>query len=555
MKSLIPQLVEQKIINQDQLRIVKIEQQKTKETVEQVLIKLGFVTKEQVQEVLGEVNGYKTQSLQDFNFNPTVLSLISEDFARRYRVIPLALANNILEVGCSEPDNLILMDRVKQHVNSAIKIQPVLVAEEELDFALDCCFGADLTIDEVLNELAASKNDNQIAEPSLETSQPIVRLVDKILQDAIKNRASDIHLEPEEFYLRVRYRIDGVLQSKLLLHKDLLAGLIVRIKVMAGLDLTEQRLPQDGRLSIKFFGNQVDFRVASMPTINGETLILRVLDRSKNLVNLSDLCVNLEVEKNLRKIITKPSGIFLVTGPTGSGKTTTLYSLLQELNHPGIKISTLEDPVEYPMAWLQQTSINEELGIGFAQGIRAVLRQDPDILLIGEIRDAQTAEMAFRASMTGHQVFATLHTNSAIGALARLQDLGVPAGVLADNINGVVAQRLVRKLCNYCKKPAESHTDFRLVSATRSGCGQQQAVGCDKCQYIGYSGRIAVQEVLYFEQSLNQLLLQNSSSLELLKQAKNLGFKSLAQNVLELIEQGITSWQEASRVIDMSEVN
>ena len=361
----------------------------------------------------------------------------------------------------------------------------------------------------------------------------------------MKQGASDIHFEPEAGFVRIRYRVDGVLRQIRSFHMDYWAALVVRIKVLAELNITETRAPQDGHLSMNVSGGMIEFRVACMPTLHGENLVLRILDRQKGIVPLDVLGIPDDILNALLVSMQRPEGLILVTGPTGSGKTTTLYAMIAHKSDEKINVMTLEDPVEYPMSLLRQTSVNEQVKLDFGTGITSLLRQDPDVILVGEIRDAQVSEMVFRASMTGHQVYSTLHTNSAIGALARLKDLGVPPVTIGANVISIVGQRLVRKLCVNCRSVDEeqsSDTDQTIY----------RAAGCDKCDWQGYSGRIAVMEVLRFTPQIAEMVVADVSPGELLKCAKADGYTSMAEEAMKLVHNGVTSITEVSRVIDFT---
>ena len=384
----------------------------------------------------------------------------------------------------------------------------------------------------------------------------MVRLVDALLTDAVKREASDIHFEPEASFLRIRYRIDGMLRQIRALHKSYWAAMAVRIKVMSGMNIAETRAPQDGRISLNISGRLVDFRVAAQPTIHGENIVLRILDRQKGIVPLDHLGLDDHQLELVKLMIARPEGIILVTGPTGSGKTTTLYSMLNHINEEGQNIMTLEDPVEYPMAMIRQTSIAESAKLDFANGIRSMMRQDPDVILVGEIRDADTAEMAFRAAMTGHQVYSTLHTNSAIGAIPRLLDIGILPDIMAGNIIGVIAQRLVRRLCPHCRKPytAQPH-ERRLLGLDQAGAAPllYRPGGCHHCDYQGYRGRLAIMELLRMDADIDDLIARRATAREIRQAALAKGFRPLAEDGLRRVLDGSTSLEEVARVVDLTE--
>ncbi|BCN93933.1 type II secretion system protein E [Thiomicrorhabdus immobilis] len=550
-------LVQEGYISTDQLTIALTEHKRSGHKLGEILVSMGFVDVEVVREAVGSYVGYSSMSLKGVVPDPKALSLVSETFAHNYQLMPISLTDNVLKVAMSNPGDILVLDKLRRHLqNPQIQVQPVLVVEGEIQNGIDNYYGYELSIEGILRELETGKADLNSISSSNEYSQPMVRLVDNLLTDAVKRNASDIHFEPEEEYIRIRYRIDGVLQQIRLLHKMFWSGLVVRLKVMSELDLTEQRIPQDGRMTLIVQGRRIDFRVSSLPGSHGENFVLRILDREKGIVPLDDLGLDKDSYDDLKIMMGRPTGILLVTGPTGSGKTTTLYSILNELNDVGVNIMTLEDPVEYPMSLIRQTPVNEEIGMTFAAGIRALLRQDPDIILIGEIRDAETAEMAIRAAMTGHQVFATLHTNSAIGAIPRLLDIGVSRSIMAGNMIGIVAQRLARKLCKYCKEHYEPEDFERKLLSISDGDNYTlfKAKGCDKCNGVGYKGRLAVLETLRFTSDMDELLLEGASQHALLEKAIENGFSTMAQSGIRWVKQGETTLEEISRVVNLTEL-
>jgi len=382
----------------------------------------------------------------------------------------------------------------------------------------------------------------------------MVRLVNALLVDAVKRGASDIHFEPEYAFLRIRYRIDGVLETVRSLHKTYLPGITVRVKVVSNMNIAETRAPQDGRLSLTLNGRPVDFRVSTQPTIYGENIVLRVLDREKSIISLDRMRLAKDALDKIELMLARPEGILIVTGPTGSGKTTTLYSLLAQVNDETVNIMTLEDPVEYPLTLMRQTSVSEVARMDFADGIRSIMRQDPDIILVGEVRDKETAEMAFRAAMTGHQVFTTLHTNSALGAFPRLLDIGIQPDIMAGNIIGIIAQRLVRVLCNHCKEAHAPSKEERLLLGPMGDRVSylHRSVGCKNCDNKGYRGRTTVMELLLMDSDLDELVARRATTKELRTAALAKGFRSLASEGLQRVADGITSLAEVAREIDLT---
>ena len=379
----------------------------------------------------------------------------------------------------------------------------------------------------------------------------MVRLVGALLVDAVKRGASDIHFEPEAAFLRIRYRIDGVLETIRSLHKTYWPGIAVRVKVMSGMNIAETRAPQDGRVSMNLSGRPVDFRVSTQPTIHGENIVLRVLDREKSIISLDRMNLTDRQREKLLLMLARPEGILIVTGPTGSGKTTTLYSLLSQVNDETVNIMTLEDPVEYPVTLMRQTSVNESAKMEFANGIRSIMRQDPDIILVGEVRDHDTAEMAFRAAMTGHQVFTTLHTNSALGAFPRLLDIGIPPDIMAGNIIGVIAQRLVRVLCIQCREPYDpSPEELRLIA--RPVKQLYRPVGCSHCNGKGYRGRTTIMEILVMDGEIDELVARRATLRELRTTAMARDFQPLADEAIARVVDGTTSLAEVARTVDLT---
>ena len=465
-------LITQGIISEDQLRIALLEQMRSNQPVGKLLVSLGFVSEATLRDALGESLGQLSVDLSHAIIDSAALRLVPRELAKRHCILPLDYDadQQKLTIATADPNDIVALDRLRALVTHDLRIEALLSGEQEISRAIDQYYGHELSIDGILHEIETGEIDYRSLAASMdEYSQPVVRLVDALLTDAVKREASDIHFEPEASFLRIRYRVDGILRQIRALHKSYWAAMAVRLKVMSGMNIAETRAPQDGRISLNISGRAVDFRVAAQPTIHGENIVLRILDRQKGIVPLDKLGLDDHQYEQIQLMIARPEGIILVTGPTGSGKTTTLYSVLNHINEEGVNIMTLEDPVEYPMAMIRQTSIAESAKLDFANGIRSMMRQDPDVILVGEVRDAETAEMAFRAAMTGHQVYSTLHTNSAIGAIPRLLDIGILPDIMAGNIIGIVAQRLVRKLCPHCRKayPAEAH-EARLLGADPS---------------------------------------------------------------------------------------
>jgi len=550
------ELIQRGLITQDQLSIALKEQIKTHKPLGETLVLLGFINETVLRDALNKMLGKDSIDLKNIVPDATALALIPKNISSRLNIIPINFSNNILSVAMTDIYNLLILDHLRAIVGHHIKIIPLLSGESEIASAIDQFYGYELSVDGILHEIETGEIDYASLSVEGDTyNQPLIRLVDAILADAVKRKASDIHFEPEAGFLRLRYRIDGVLQQVRSLHKDYWSAIVVRLKVISNMNIAETRAPQDGRLNLNIRGHQIDFRVSSQPTTHGENMVLRVLDRSKGIVPIDELGLHEHALSQLKMMMARPEGIILVTGPTGSGKTTTLYSMLGYVRSIEVNIMTLEDPVEYPMDMIRQTSINEVLRMDFASGIRSLMRQDPDIILVGEIRDTDTAEMALRAAMTGHQVYSTLHTNSAIGAIPRLMDIGIKAEIMAGNIIGIIGQRLVRKLCPHCKiaHHAEPLEKILLGLKPSSKLKIYQANGCDKCEDTGYRGRLAILEVLKMNAELDEMIAEKLTLGKLKKQLNNSGFQSLADDATRRVIEGTTTLNEVSRVIDLTD--
>ena len=549
-------LIERGLLTNDQLRIALVEQAKSRLPVGRLLIQLGFVSEDSVRDALSQKLGLLPVELATLIVDPLALKMLPRELARRFRIFPVALnrAERTFTVALADAANIVAIDQLRAHLKGELAIELRLAGESDIERAIEHYYGHEFTIDGILRELETGEVDRAAAARDDESAQPVVRLVSALLADAVERGASDVHFEPEQNFLRIRYRIDGVLRQIRSLHKAYWAPMAVRLKVTAKMDIAETRAPQDGRLSATLSGRVVDFRVSSLPTTHGENIVLRVLDRQRGIVPLERLGLEDRALELLKRMVARPEGIVLVTGPTGSGKTTTLYSILNHLSSDGVNIMTLEDPVEYPMTLIRQASVGDSAKLDFASGIRALLRQDPDAILIGEIRDADTAEMAFRAALTGRQVFATLHTNSAVGTFPRLLDLGVVPDILAGNIIGVIAQRLVRKLCMTCRQPYEPGAREQALVGLPSAKAAllYRGVGCEQCEYQGYRGRVTIMEILRIDAGLDELIARRANTSEILALARSRGFTTLAEDGIRLALRGLTSIEELIRVVDLT---
>ena len=552
-------------INDDQLHIALQRQKNDNKLLGEELLDLHFITEETMREAVSEAAGYKSFTLSGFVANAATLTLIPKHIAIKHTLFPVSFdpTAGILEIVAANPDDIMARDAIAPFLVQAGQVTGLRVIPEwriapstDVLDAIDKFYDHELSIDGILFELESGELDlNALTQAGVSYSHPIVRLTDALIADAVSRGASDIHFEPEEQFLRIRYRIDGVLRPVRSLAKTNWMAILVRLKVMSGMNIAETRGPQDGRISLSLFGRQIDFRAASHPTIHGENFVLRILDRKSGIVSLDKLGMTDSQLSLLERMLGRPEGILLATGPTGSGKTTTLYSILNHLNNDGVNIMTLEDPVEYPLALTRQTSISETVKLDFSNGIRSLMRQDPDIILVGEIRDHETAEMAMRAAMTGHQVFSTLHTNSALGSISRLHDLGIIDDMFATNLIGVIAQRLVRRLCLLCKQ------DYVPDAAERRqlGIGGNEKitifrqVGCADCEMQGYKGRLAIMEILRFDHGLIELVARRASLKEITEYALAHQFIPLIEDGIRRVLEGLTSLHEVRRVVDFSE--
>ena len=551
-------LISQGILTEDQLRIALLEQMKSKLPVGKLLVNLGFVSEATLRDALSEKLGLQSVDLSQIIIDSQAMKLVPRDFALRHHIFPIALdrEHGMLIVALSDTNNLVALDQLRARLRGELELEPRLAGDTEISRAIEQYYGHELSIDGILHEIETGEVDYQsLAGAGEQYSQPVVRLIAALLADAVEKNASDIHFEPEQNFLRIRYRIDGVLRQVRSLHKTYWPAMAVRIKVLAKMNIAETRAPQDGRISLSLTGRQVDFRVASQATSHGENVVLRILDRQKGIVPLDGLGLESSQLDLLKRMISRPEGIILVTGPTGSGKTTTLYSILNHINSDTVNIMTMEDPVEYPMTLIRQTSVNDAAKMDFANGIRSLMRQDPDVILVGEIRDEETAEMAFRAAMTGHQVYSTLHTNSAVGAFPRLLDTGVTPEVMAGNMIGIIAQRLIRRLCKHCRQPyTATSAECRLLGVKPDRPPTvYRSVGCDHCDYQGYRGRLAIMEILKLDVDMDELIARRATARELQLAAIAKGFRTLADDGSRRVLEGTTTLDELMRVVDLTD--
>jgi type II secretory ATPase GspE/PulE/Tfp pilus assembly ATPase PilB-like protein len=553
-------LIERGLLTDDQLRIALMEQKTQGIPLGKVLVAMGFLTEATLREALAQNLGHREIDLSRLVPNSSAMRLVTRDFAKRHLVFPVSVDDDesTLTLALSNPNDIMALDKINADLEGRYRLVVCIATEGEVSGAIDLHYGHELSIDGILNEIETGETDlSSLDETGNEYSGPVIRLIDAILTDAIQRRSSDIHFEPEAGFLRIRYRVDGVLRQIRVLHAKFWPSMAVRLKIIAGMNIAETRAPQDGRISLLLNGRQIDFRAAVHPTIYGENFVLRILDRNSGMVALEKMDLRDTQVDAIEMMIARPEGMILVTGPTGSGKTTTLYSILARLNKEGVNIMTLEDPVEYPLPMVRQSNLASSAKLDFSGGIRSLMRQDPDIILVGEVRDADTATQALRAAMTGHLVFTTLHSNSAIGAIPRLQDLGLSAELMAGALIGVIGQRLVRKLCTHCKKPVEidRETARALQMPDDTPAILFLPEGCIRCDYQGYKGRLALLEVLRFDEELDDLVARKQPLREILRAAKSKGYTTLADDALRRIITGQTSLEEAARVVDLTGIS
>jgi len=532
----------------------------------QALIRLEFVKPRDVLEALAEQLGLRTVDLGEMEISPSVIELVPQSVARRHSLIPISASEGKVVVAVSEPLDLESGDNLRFVLNADVEY--VLAEEEAVSEALAKYYGSEVPVETAVAEAYRDFTDGDIQvveeEEALEEGAvgadegPVVRLVQKIIEEAIRSRASDIHIEPMEDKLRIRYRIDGICQEIESPPRRLQEAIIARVKIMAGMKIDEKRRPQDGSISMRFEGRDIDFRVSALPAWHGESVVLRILDKISVLRGVETLGFHEDDYRRFQKIIRQPSGILLVTGPTGSGKTTTLYAALNELNRPDVKILSAEDPVEYNISGINQVEVLEEVGRTFSNILRAMMRQAPDVILVGEIRDSEAAEVAIHAALTGHLVFSTLHTNDAPSALPRLIDLGVKPFLVASAIQAVLAQRLVRKICENCKEPTEvTDQELYAVGLKREdveGVTFCQGRGCHKCLKTGFYSRVGIFELMEMNAELREMAFQKASTDAIQRQARASGMLTLLEDGVRKAMAGVTTLEEVIRVAVRGEI-
>jgi type IV pilus assembly protein PilB len=547
--------VDEGIITPEQLKAAQAEEKRTGERFSKALTRLGYIDEDDLVSFVSEKSGAPRIELSNYLVDPKIVELVPEGLARKYELVPILKIGNRLTCAMTDPWNIFALDDIRAKTN--LIIEPAVASATEIKKALNEHYGAkgsmeDLirTIDEEKLGVAGGKELDVKKLQGIVEEPVVIKLVNLIIMKAVQEGASDIHIEPEEEVLKTRFRVDGILHEISSPPKHLQSAIISRIKIMSNLNIAERRVPQDGRFTIKTEGKAVDVRVSCLPTIYGENVVLRLLDTATALLGLEQLGFSKAVLDKYNKLITRPHGIILVTGPTGSGKTTTLYASLAKINTPDKNIITVEDPVEYKLAGIRQVQVDTKVELTFANGLRSILRQDPNIIMVGEIRDFETAEIAIQAALTGHLVFSTLHTNDAPGAVTRLTDMGVEPFLASSSVIGVLAQRLVRRICPECKEKyspsQEALKDIGLRGEEKMEF--QRGKGCQKCMNTGYRGRISIYELMIPDAKIHNAIIAKASTDEIRKLAIASGMATLMQDGIEKIRQGVTTVEEVLRV-------
>ena len=550
-------LVQNNLINEEQLKTALSEQRQSGRKLGGTLIALGMVTEDQLLTLLSKHLNVPLININNYRIDPEAVKLLPEIQARRYRALVLDDKGDKLLVGMSDPGDINAVDDLSNRLPKPIEI--AVVSETQLFEAYENFYRKTEEIASFAQELAEEYDDSQDFEINIgvdgEQETAVAKLLHSIFEDAVLAKASDIHIEPEEDQLRIRQRVDGQLQETVIPERNIAAALVLRLKLMSGLDISEKRLPQDGRAQIKIKGRVIDIRLSTMPVQNGESVVMRLLDQSQGVLSLNQTGMPPSILKRYRKLLKRPHGMILVTGPTGSGKTTTLYGSLTELNKPESKIITVEDPVEYRLPRINQVQVNYKIDLTFSHVLRTTLRQDPDIIMVGEMRDKETVEIGLRGALTGHLVLSTLHTNDSISSAIRLLDMGAPGYLVASSLRGIIAQRLVRRICDNCsveeKVSSEANFWLKTLNEDISNITFKKGTGCQKCNHSGYRGRVGVFELLEMtEAMMNSLKNEDTSAFS---DAARLSpdYKPLAHSALLYAKEGITSIDEVLKLVEM----
>lgn len=560
----VEELIKKQIVSKDQIEVALREQKNSSENddLASILVRMGFVSDKTLSEILNANTDVKDFDLKSIIVDQKLVRKIPKGFAIQNKVVAVGMVKQTVTVATTDIFNIVVSDQLKRFFPSNYKIQLIYASESDIINTIDRYYDYDMSIDGILKEIETGSVEADEQQAMLgDYKSPMVRLVDAILTDAVRVGASDLHFEPENFFLRLRYRIDGKMEQIKAFHKDYWNSIAVRIKIMSGMNIAETRKAQDGRINAQILGRNIDFRVSSQPTVDGENIVMRILDEKKSILDLDKLGYFPRTQNVIKKCIKKPEGIVIITGPTGSGKTTTLYTVLSMINSIEKNIMTLENPVEYRIPLVRQTNINQEIGLDFADGIRTLMRQDPDVILVGEIRDQETALAAVQAAMTGHQVYSSLHTNDAFSAIPRLVQIGVAPYLLSGSLICIIAQRLIRKLCPYCKvKRPINETEKTIIQKILGDKIASKvkelfdAKGCDKCRNIGFSGRMAVAEIIDIDKELDEMIVRQATKKEMIGYLNDNGFISMQIDGVQKVVMGYTTMEELIRVVDLTSV-
>ena len=548
MKLLGEVLLEEGIIDAQQLELGLQEQKRTRELLGNVLVRLGMVTRKDLSRAMAYASDLPFVDLKQTHVDPAAIKLVPADLAKRHHLLPFVLKGNTLQVAMENPTNVVAIDALRRTTHMEIEIWSTDL--EGVNEMVELYYEVGFSIDDEIDRNVAAALTGGIAEG--EVTPPVIRLIELLLIKAIRDGATDLHITPEEAITRISYRIDGILRRGAILPKAIHIPVVTRIKVMGGMNIAEQRLPQEGNISFEFSGRVIDIRSSTSPTDDGENVVLRILDKANIVLGLDYLGLNAVQIGALRRLAQRPHGIMLAAGPTGSGKTTSLYSILREINALERNVLTIEDPIEYRLPLIKQTQVNEQAGLTFSRAIRHFLRQDPDIILVGEIRDLETAKIAFQAAMTGHLVLSTIHTNDATSTIARLLDLGVEPYLIPTSLRAVLAQRLIRKLCPKCAEeyvPDQQELEkYGLLDWNGAGQTIRRAVGCDDCGHTGYRGRTGIFEIFEITPYISKLISEKASADVLFLESQKEGMLSMSQDGLSKVISGESSLAEIFRV-------
>ena len=553
MKQLGDILLEGGLVSPTQLEAAYEEQQRVGRALGRVLIEQGVLTESQLVAALATQIGLRFVDLSDFSVDGSAVGRVPGTVCRRHSAMPIGFEDSKLLVAMADPANVFAIDDIRSLTGMDVK--PVVATRADITAAIDRYYRADSDLDDISAVLDAQEEEDELSKvKEIVEDAPIVKYVNLLITQAIQDRASDIHLEPTEHDLRVRFRIDGVLHEVMRSPKAIQSGVISRLKIMADINIAERRIPQDGRLSVNANGRKIDLRVATLPTVWGEKVVMRILDNSTARLDLTDLGFSEDNYERYSRSFTKPYGMILVTGPTGSGKSTTLYATLNIVSRPEVNVITVEDPVEYRLPGINQVQTNNKAGLTFASALRSILRSDPDIVLIGEIRDHETGQIAVEAALTGHLVLSTLHTNDAPSAVSRLTEMGIEPFLVGSALDAVLAQRLARRLCSKCKEPYTPTAESLVASRFPWEDGKPlpelfRPVGCTNCSKTGYKGRLALHEVMLISEEIERLAVEKASATTIEHVAREQGMKTLREDGLSKVLAGVTSLDEILRVV------